>query len=279
MVTIHASRTIIHCQRSIPRLVGEPAQKNQKLRVSRAVIDHGETQIAIYGRFLTSALLMCASVAQYSEKLSSDPTRDATLPRKVGEIWNTLSAQDSEQGKDQNWSAVFINGILVFGDACPSEIVFIESVARGAQFTAPLLRDVEAQYKRLGHDTSLQLVTEKALDLRQIDTAVECCVVTRNANGYKPIKFIFNQADFAQNVSAALRTSAKIIQASVDPGLQLRRDRGASDRSSAATALFERERNRGKPSYSRPAKPTVLVSTQHNASAEKAEAQHLSFSF
>ncbi|MEM7652879.1 MAG: hypothetical protein AAF220_06850 [Pseudomonadota bacterium] len=253
------------------------------MRVSRAVISHGQTQTTVYGRFLTSTLQVCAALAEYGERLSCDPTRDATIPNRVREIWENISQEGpklgTDHGKHQNWSAVFINGILVFGDSCPSEIVFIESVSRGSQFTAPLLRDVEAQYKRLGHNTHLQLVTEKALDLQQIDTAVECCVVTRNANGYKPIKFIFNQADLVENVVAALRTSTKIIEASVNPGQQLRRDKVATNTSSSQAALFHRERQRGNHSYIRPTEPSVRVSTPRTAKPKEAEIHNLSFCF
>jgi len=229
MVTIRASRSVIQCRQSNRLHDKKNLFIQRRVRTSRVTVDYGDAKVTIYGRFLTSTLRMTALIAEFYDKFPIDVFSSSIGMKVLGSEWRSLLRQKQNHHTLSNWCAVFLNGNMVFGDDCPSAIVFIESIARGEEFTETLIHDVETRFNQLGMATNLHLVMEKALDLYEVGNTVECAVVTRSQFGCRPMKFSFDQARMAQNRAAALRVSARIFEECMHSSRELRGTCGVSD--------------------------------------------------
>lgn len=222
MIKITASRNVIECLRVYKDVAGNPMKAKTELRSSRVTMHTKAGQFAVYGRFLASTLHLAAAAASRIGSRADLSERNSEAIELLRRAWAEQSELRTHEESDEDWCGVFCSGVLIYTENCPSEIVFIESVANGAEFSAALLRDVEAQYARLGRNTGFRMVTERAVDLQTVEGRIECNIVTRGPEGRKPIHFTFEHRRVEDNVLCALRTAADVIDASVILGKQMR---------------------------------------------------------
>ncbi|MEM7652880.1 MAG: hypothetical protein AAF220_06855 [Pseudomonadota bacterium] len=239
MIKISATRNVIDCIRVAHSVSGAKTPSKSEFRNSRVVMKTRAGHIAVYGRFLATTLHLAAAAASRIGARADLKETTGEAQELLRRAWAEQTELRTNEELNEDWCGVFVDGVLVYTENCPNEIVFIESIASGAEFTAALLQKAEAEYARMGRNTGLKMLTEKAMDLQTVGGQIDCCVVTRTAKGRKPVRFTFNHRKLEDSILSALRTAADIIDASVLAGRQARMPE--ADRDQAAPAHLEND--------------------------------------